>query len=53
MWPTARTMRNYTETKTTVPNAVAEANALFATAAALSSALAKYTLTLTAPTPVE
>jgi hypothetical protein len=53
MWPTEITMRAYTESKTQLPKAIADANSLFARAATLSSALTKYTLTLTAPTPVK
>jgi hypothetical protein len=52
IWPTEQTMRAYNEAKTQVPKAIAEANALFAKAAALSSALATHNLTLPAPQPV-
>ncbi len=53
MWPTEQTMRAYTESKAEVPKAIEEANALFAKAGALSTALAKYNLSLTAPAPVK
>jgi hypothetical protein len=53
MWPTDQTIRAYTDAKVQVPQAVAEANAVFAKAAALSTTLAKYKLTLTAPSPVK
>ena len=53
MSPTEATMRAYTDAKAQLPKAIADANALFARAATLSSALAKYNLTLTAPTPVK
>ena len=53
IWPTDQTMRAYDAAKTQVPQAIGEANALFAKAAALSSTLAKYKLTLTAPGAVK
>ncbi len=53
MPPNEITMRAYTEAKTQLPKAIADANSLFARAATLSSALTKYSLTLTAPTPVK
>ena len=53
LWPTETTMRAYTESKAQLPKAIADANSLFARAATLSSALTKYSLTLTAPTPVK
>ena len=53
LWPTENTMRAYTESKTQLPKAIADANALFVRAATLSSALTKHSLTLTAPTPVK
>jgi hypothetical protein len=43
----------YTEAKTQLPKAIADANSLFTRAATLSSALTKHNLTLTAPTPVK
>lgn len=52
MWPTEQTMRAYSESKAEAPKAIEEANALFAKASALSTALAKYNLSLTAPAPV-
>ena len=51
--PTEATMRAYTESKTQLPKAIADANSLFTRAATLSSALTKYSLTLTAPMPVK
>jgi hypothetical protein len=53
MWPNEITMRAYTDAKTQLPKAITDANSLFARAATLSSALTKYSLTLTAPTPVK
>jgi hypothetical protein len=53
MWPTEAVMKAYTDSKTQVPKAIAEANSLFTRAATLSSALTKHSLTLTAPTPVK
>ena len=48
-----QTTKAYTEAKAQVPKAIVDANALFARAAALSTALAPYKLTLTAPAPVK
>jgi hypothetical protein len=48
-----QTTKAYTEAKAQVPKAILDANALFARAAALSTALAPYKLTLTAPQPVK
>jgi hypothetical protein len=53
MWPTSITMKAYTDAKADTPKALADANALFAKAAAVSASLAKYNVTLTAPKPVE
>ena len=53
MWPTEQTMKAYSEAKLEVPKAINDANALFVKAAALSSSLAKYNVTLTAPTPTK
>ncbi len=50
---TEQATRAYTESKTLVPKAILDANALFARAAALSTTLAQYKLTLTAPTAVK
>ena len=52
MWPTAQTLRTYTDVKAEMPKAVAEANAAFAKAAALATSVGKYGLKLTAPEPV-
>jgi photosystem II stability/assembly factor-like uncharacterized protein len=49
MWPTEQTMKAYADAKAQMPKLIAEANALFAKAAALSSALAKHNITLTPP----
>jgi hypothetical protein len=53
MWPTEQTIKNYNEAKTSVPKDIAEGNALFVKAAAMSTTLAKYNLTLTAPAAVK
>ena len=50
---TEQTTKAYAEAKAQVPKAVLDANALFTRAAALSTALAPYKLTLTAPAPVK
>jgi hypothetical protein len=49
MWPTEQTIRYYNESKTDVPKAVADVNALLAKANALSATLVKYNLMLTVP----
>jgi hypothetical protein len=48
-----QTTKAYTESKSQVPKAIMEANALFGRAASLSTALAPYKLTLAAPSPVK
>jgi hypothetical protein len=53
LWPTELTMRAYTDAKAQLPKAIADANSLFVRAATLSSALTKYSLTLTAPAPIK
>jgi len=53
MWPTEQTMKAYNDAKIEVPKAINDANALFVKAAALSSSLAKYNVTLPAPTPTK
>ena len=53
MWPTEQTMKAYADAKTQLPKAIADANALFARASALSTSLARYNLALTPPQPVE
>jgi hypothetical protein len=53
MWPTSITMKAYADAKAETPKALADANALFAKAAALSASLAKFNVTLTAPKPVD
>jgi photosystem II stability/assembly factor-like uncharacterized protein len=53
MWPTGQTMRAYDDSKTQVPAAIVEANALFTKAAALSTALGKYNVKLEVPQPVK
>ena len=52
MWPTEQTMRAYNEAKAQIPKAIADANVLFARAAALSGSLAAFKLNLAAPQPV-
>ena len=51
MWPTSTTLTAYNDAKAEVPKLLAEANALFTKASALSSALAKHNITLTVPAP--
>jgi photosystem II stability/assembly factor-like uncharacterized protein len=53
MWPTEQILRAYGDAKIDVPKAIAEANAFFAKAAALSGTLATYKVSLTAPPPVK
>ena len=53
MSPAEQTTRAYNEAKTMAPKVFAEVNAVFTKAAALSSTLAKYNVTLTAPSPVK
>ena len=53
MWPTAASMKAYTDTKAELPKAIADANAMFARAQTLSSELAKHSLTLTVPPVVK
>ncbi len=53
MWPTAQTTRAYDDAKAMSPKAFAEANAVITKAAALSTTLAKYKLTLAAPAPIK
>jgi len=47
MWPTALTMTAYNEAKTEVPAAISEANTVLTKAQALSTALARHSITLT------
>ena len=51
MWPTQSTFTAYNDAKSGVPKLLAEANALFTKATALSSALAKHNITLAVPPP--
>jgi photosystem II stability/assembly factor-like uncharacterized protein len=53
IWPTSMTTKAYDEAKALAPKAMAEANAVIAKAAALSTSLAKYKVTLAAPAPVK
>ena len=46
-------MKAYNDAKTDAPKALSDANALFAKAAALGTALSKYNVTLTVPKPVD
>jgi hypothetical protein len=52
MSPADPTIRAYTEVKAQTPKAIADMNAAIAKATILSSALAKYNLTLTVPAPI-
>ena len=45
-------MRAYTEVKAQTPRAIADLNAVIAKAAALSTTLARYNVTLTVPAPI-
>jgi photosystem II stability/assembly factor-like uncharacterized protein len=49
MWPTQSTINAFNEAKTGVPAAITEANTAVTKAQALSTALAKYGITLTVP----
>jgi photosystem II stability/assembly factor-like uncharacterized protein len=53
MWPTSITMKAFADARADAPKALADANALFARAAAVSTSLAKVNLTLDAPKPVD
>ena len=53
MWPGEQTMKAYTESKTKMPKAIAEANALIAKAQTLSTALTKYNITLPVTVPTK
>ena len=53
MWPTSIAMKAYTDAKTEAPKTLSDANALFAKAATVSASLAKFSLKLDAPKPVE
>src|SRR4051794_30963784 len=53
MSPADPTVRAYTEVKAQTPRAIADINAAIAKAATLSTALAKYNVTLTVPAPVK
>jgi photosystem II stability/assembly factor-like uncharacterized protein len=50
---TEQTTRAYTEVRTQAPKAVADLNALLTRASTVSTALARYNLTLTVPQPVK
>jgi photosystem II stability/assembly factor-like uncharacterized protein len=52
-WPTEQTLRTYTTMKADLPEAIADLNALFTKAAALSKALAPYKIALDVPQPVK
>jgi hypothetical protein len=52
MSPADPTVRAYTEVKAQTPRAIADLNAAIAKAAALSTTLQKYGVTLTVPTPI-
>jgi hypothetical protein len=53
MWPTSVTMKAFNDAKSEAPKTLSDANALFAKAAALTTSLARYNITLSAPQPVE
>ena len=53
MWPTEQTLKGYGDLKTQAPQAIAEANAVFAKASALGSVLATHKLSIAAPAPVK
>jgi hypothetical protein len=53
MWPTSITMKAVNDAKADAPKTLADANALFAKAASVSTSLAKYNLKLDAPKPVD
>jgi hypothetical protein len=53
MSPADPTVRAYTEVKAQTPKAIADLNAAIAKAATLSTALARYSVTLTVPAPVK
>jgi hypothetical protein len=53
MWPTSMTTKAYDDAKAMAPKVFAEANAVIAKAAALSTTLAKYKVTLAAPEPIK
>jgi hypothetical protein len=53
MWPTSMTTKAYDDAKAMAPKAFAEANAVITRAAALSTTLAKYKVTLAAPQAVK
>ena len=50
---TEQTTRAYTEARTQTPKAIADLNAILARASTVSTALARYNLTLTVPQPVK
>ncbi|RPJ66898.1 MAG: hypothetical protein EHM24_21015, partial [Acidobacteria bacterium] len=53
MWPTEQTLKGYGDIKVEAPKAIAEANAVFAKASALSNVLATHKLPLAAPAAVK
>ena len=53
MWPTDQTMKAYADSKTQIPKAIADLNALIAKASTISATLARHNLTLTVPEPVK
>ena len=53
MSPADPTVRAYTEVKAQTPRAITDLNAAIAKATTLSTALAKYNVTLTVPAPVK
>jgi hypothetical protein len=53
MWPGEQTMKAYNESKTKMPKAIADANALIAKAHILSTTLTKYNITLPVTVPTK
>jgi len=53
MWPTEQVFHAYNDVKTQAPKTIDDLNGVIGKAATLSSALAKYNLTLTVPSPVK
>ncbi len=53
MWPGEQTMKAYNDVKAQTPKAIADLNAAIVKANALSVSLAKASLTLTVPKPIE
>ncbi|MGH9409062.1 MAG: WD40/YVTN/BNR-like repeat-containing protein, partial [Vicinamibacterales bacterium] len=52
LWPTAQTLKTYSEAKVDAPKMLAAANTAIAQAQTVSASLAKYNVTLTVPAPI-